>query len=194
MRAIVLSLAYLFYTARTTFAVAFPKQSSGLWTNAPEDDTLPATSGNTTLRLEPNPSALLNVSALTITCLTEPPPRQPITLAAYYEAVQKILIRDDAFFPRRFELGPGGKNLRWQGGQCVIAFFNNQPLKTDAIPIILVAHVAALIANECITEAKGYLGGVAQIGPSRGTVGVFHTVPSGSEADERYEALIRAVE
>lgn len=99
-------------------------------------------------------------------------------MADYYEAVQQILIRDDAIVPRRFELGPSGeKQFKWRGGQCVIGFFDNQPLLTDAIPIVLVAHVAALIANDCINEAKGYGGGYAHIGPNLGFVAVTQFMP-----------------
>ena len=178
MLAIFMNLALLFYTARTTYAATLPKQSSGLWTNALKDDTLPTVRSNTTLGLVTNASSVLNASEFFIECSIESPTRRPIPIADYYEVVQQILIRDDALVPRRFNLGPSyDKQLHWRAGQCVIFFFDHRPMLTDAIPIIVVAHVAALIANDCITGARGYKGGTAQVGLNSGFVAVTHVMP-----------------
>lgn len=47
---------------------------------------------------------------------------------------------------------------------------NSLLLLTDTYPIILVAHVAALIACRCITETENYVGGWASAGLKRGLV------------------------
>lgn len=58
------------------------------------------------------------------------------------------------------------------------------PLRTDAYPIIVVAHVAALIANECIAGQRGIMDGWAEIGPNKGRV-VVTSLPPHVESDER---------
>lgn len=171
MLAIGTSLTFLLYTACTIYATPLPKQPPGLLTNPLQNDALPAISSNTTLKLMANASSPLNASEYAIRCHTSP---VPVAMADYYEAVQKILIRDDAMVPLNFEIGPApDTSFRWLGGQASIAFFSLQPLVTDEMPIILVAHVAALIADECISGEGGHAaGGYAHIGSHRGIVGV----------------------
>ena len=51
----------------------------------------------------------------------------------------------------------------------------NQRLEfTAKVPLFLVAHVAALIADKCINEENGYAGGWAAQGPRMGIVLVGH--------------------
>ena len=183
----ILTLA-LVYPVRTMTATATPYQSSDVWAEALQGIVFPNTNSNITLGLVLDASPLLNSSALKITCLATSRAYRPILMADYYEAVQQILIRDDALLPQHFRLGPEGserQDYHWQGGQAAIAFFSGQPLRTDAFPIVLVAHVAALIADTCITEARGYLGGYARIGPNKGTVGVGNVNIPGARTDER---------
>ena len=59
----------------------------------------------------------------------------------------------------------------WRSGTCTIALISPRLLTTPAFPIILVAHVAALIVNECVTETSGYRGGFYNLGGNSG--GVF---------------------
>ena len=178
----------LVYTVRTVTATATPYQSSDVWSEALRGVVFPYTSSNTTLGLVLGESPLLNGSELKMTCLATTRGYRPILLTDYYQAVQQILIRDDALLPQHFRLGPEGserQDYHWQGGQAAIAFFSGQPLRTDALPIILVAHVAALIADTCVTEARGYLGGYARIGPKKGTVGVGNVNIPDARTDER---------
>lgn len=58
------------------------------------------------------------------------------------------------------------------------------PLFRDSFPIISVAHVAALIADRCITEENGYAGGWARAGPRRGLVVVGYLT---RDADSKNE-------
>ena len=93
--------------------------------------------------------------------------------------------------PLSFEIGPTpDTSFRWLGGQAAIAFFNLQPLLTAEMPIILVAHVASLIADECIigTEAHN-AGGYAHVGMNRGMVGVTVGSP-GIGSYEEYEGAV----
>lgn len=180
MRPTAACLLFLFYTARTICAAAIPKHLFGLLASFSEGDALPTIRSNATLGLAFDASLLLNASDFAITCFIASPHLRSIPKIDYYEAVEKILIRDDALVPKRFELGPGGRgrrNFLWRGGDCDIDFFNPEPLRTDAFPIILIAHVAALIADECLTEAKGYLGGHSNMGPTRGVVSVINPNP-----------------
>ena len=174
MPILLLFLAFFLHTAHTTYAATLPEQSSDLWANVIEDDSLPTAISNTTLGLVPTASSLSDVY-IAVTCLLPAPTRRPVFLAEYYAAVQQILIREDALVPRRFELGPAGsgaRNFDWRAGHCVIGFFDLKLVVTNSFPIIVVAHVAALIARDCLTPAKGFLGGVARIGPDMGIVGI----------------------
>ena len=178
----------LVYTVRTMTATATPYQSSDVWAEALQGIVLPNTNSNTTLGLALDASPLLNASGLAVTCLAKTRAYRPILVTDYYQAVQQILIRDDALLPQHFRLGPEGsvrQDYYWQGGQAAIAFFSSQPLRTDAFPIIVVAHVAALIADNCVTEAQGHLGGYARIGPNRGTVGVGNVNIPDARTDDR---------
>ena len=178
----------LAYTVRTMTATATPYQSSDVWDEALRNIVLPNTDSNTTLGFVLDASPLLNTSGFAITCLPKTRTYRPILMTDYYQAVQQILIRDDALLPQHFRLGPEGsvrQDYYWQGGQAAIAFFSSQPLRTDAFPIIAVAHVAALIAHKCITEAEGELGGYARVGPNRGTVGVGNVNIPDVRTDER---------
>lgn len=177
----------LVYTVRTTTATATPYQSSDIWAEALRGVVVPNTNSNATLGLVLDASPQLYTSGLAITCLAKTRGYRPILMDDYYQAVQQILIRDDALLPQHFRLGPEGsvrQDYYWQGGQAAIALFSGQPLRTDAFPIIVVAHVAALIADKCVTEAEGYLGGYARVGPNRGSVGVGN-VNMDARTDER---------
>ncbi|KAM0805894.1 hypothetical protein BDR22DRAFT_816765 [Usnea florida] len=187
MHTSIITLALL-HTVRTMTATAVPYQSSDVWSEALQGVVLPNTSSNTTLGLVLGESPLLNASEMKITCLATTRAYRPILINDYYQAVQQILIRDDALLPQHFRLGPEGserQDYHWQGGQAIIAFFSSQALRTDAFPIILVAHVAALIADTCVTTARGYLGGYARIGPNRGSVGVGNVNIPDARTDQR---------
>ena len=178
----------LVYTVQTMTATITPYQSSDVWAEALRGVVVPNTNRNTTLGLVLDASPLRNISGFAITCLPKTRGYRPIPIDDYYQAVQQILIRDDALLPQHFRLGPEGsvrQDYYWQGGQAAIAFFSSQPLRTDAFPIISVAHVAALIADKCVTEAQDYLGGYARVGPNRGTVGVGNVDIPDVKTDER---------
>lgn len=50
--------------------------------------------------------------------------------------------------------------------------------------MVLVAHVAALIAERCITEENGYAGGWAAAGPRMGDVVVGHVTRDAKSNDK----------
>ena len=56
--------------------------------------------------------------------------------------------------------------------KCTITFANLVPLLTDKFPIVLVAHIAALITDKCVTEEEDFMGGWASAGSGRGVVAV----------------------
>lgn len=160
------------------FAIVLQAQTAALSANMLSNSVFITSGGNSWLDSKLNAS-FLNASDPTIVCFDKIRGVRSINMANYFEAVQQILIRDDAIVPRQFNLGPSlDRQFNWLGGptgdehETVIVLSYTQPLLTALFPIILVAHVAALIANECITEAKGYAGGWASLGPTRGSVGV----------------------
>ena len=102
-------------------------------------------------------------------------------MANYFAAVQQILIREDALHPRPFYLGPSlDVRWEWKGGdrgddhRCIIVLYNKQPLLTDMFPLMLIAQVAAMIAERCITAGASYAGGWASPGVGRGIVAVVN--------------------
>ena len=125
-----------------------------------------------------NASSLLNASDIDVKCFVPDQDFSPTSLPSYHEAVQQILLRADAMVPRQFYLGLKPEDQwKWSAGlgehdKCTITFANLQPVLTDKFPIILVAHIAALVADECLTEAKGFMGGYASPGPRKGFVAV----------------------
>ena len=49
----------------------------------------------------------------------------------------------------------------WITGTCRIVLWAKTSTRTLPFPAIYIAHVAAVIAKECLTEAREYRGGVA---------------------------------
>ena len=73
--------------------------------------------------------------------------------------------------PLSKDIGPSATNpFTWRSPTCVIALGNGHQIVTPAYPVILVAHVAALIAKECRYGQRGFLGGTVRLGGDRGGV------------------------
>ena len=74
----------------------------------------------------------------------------------------------DATIARDWFLGPdASRSVRWYSNDCVI-ILNALFLAIYTISPAEVAHIAALIADECLTEEESYKGGVG-----------FATIPGG---------------
>ena len=139
-----------------------------------------------------NASLSIDASNLEISCFDHVPTFLPVNMANYFAAVQQILLREDALVPRPFYLGPS-LDVRWEwtGGaidddrRCIIVLYNKLPLLTDMFPIILIAQVAAMIADKCITAASSYAGGWASPGVGRGVIAVVNARSNGVESDDR---------
>lgn len=98
----------------------------------------------------------------------------------YYETVDRILIRDDAMTPEQGFLGPPvpGYSYSWTADNCKIGFGARTSTRTQPLPITVAAQVAALVAKECITEAKGFLGGLVVLDiPGEPIAGVMGARP-----------------
>ena len=151
---------------------------------------------NTTRSTVQNNASSLDASDIVISCLDQVPGFLPVIMANYYAAVQQILILEDALESRQYYLGPS-REMRWEwaGGttrddhRCTIVLFNKEPLLTDAFPLVLIAHVGAMIADRCITRVRGYSGGWASAGTGRGIVAVMNSksrrIPGGGVFTER---------
>ena len=183
MKVTILPCALLFYFTSAIYANA-PQAQSGnttMWADMLSSNDGTILDGDST-RSFINISASSNFSdpipRISVNCF-DPGDFHPTTKAYYLEAVQKILVRLDAFYPRIFFLGPVRRFI-WSGGpfgsaeECGIVLGNQRLEFTAKFPFILVAHVAALIAEECINEENGYAGGWAAQGPRMGIVLVGH--------------------
>ena len=132
-------------------------------TSASDNFLLSALVSNLTSGANNNLSSPNDVSFYPIRCFELPPaPPRPerVALVDYYEAVQKTLVRVDSMIalPRTF--GPiANPDYTWTGGTCQILLWAPETIVTDPFPIILVAHVAALIADKCLHEDTDHLGG-----------------------------------
>ena len=82
----------------------------------------------------------------------------------YYGAVDQILVRADAMISREWILGPTHtQHIEWREGTCRIVLLAGTTVRTPPFPVILAAHVAALVAKQCVTEAHGFRGGIATL-------------------------------
>ena len=127
-----------------------------------ENGNLAAESSNNTLRIDTNTFPALNASndVGEIQCHQDRGNYGRIVMDEYYGTVDQILIREDAMIPQEWNLGPSPwQHNIFSKGRCKILLTASTNLRTPAFPIIYVAHVAAVIANNCITEAHGYRGG-----------------------------------
>ena len=177
----------LFYFTITIHASAPQAQSGNMYADMLSSSDGITLNGNSTLSLiNINTPSNLSIPQITVSCF-DPSDFQPTSKAYYLEAVQKILIREDAFLPRIFFLSPIQRFL-WEGGpwgdpkECGIVIGNQRPMFTDYFPFILIAHVAALIAEQCINEENGYAGGWASPGYRKGIVVVGHILREASPA------------
>lgn len=176
MCSIALAVILVSYLTSIAHAILQPSQSNALWADMLSNSDPSTSSNDPLLNINLNASSLVDASNIAINCFDDTQDFLPTNMANYYEALQQILIRHDVLVSRRFYLGPTPEaRWKWSGGAigderpCSIVLANKKPLLTDAFPIILVAHVAALVAQECITEAKGFLGGLAS-DPNKGVV------------------------
>ena len=150
---------------------------------------------NTTIsdiRLNNASSLSLTESNYGLSCFDELEDFLPINMANYFAAVQQILPRDDALVPRPFYLGPSLESRwQWTGGEswddhrCNIVLFSKKPLLTDAFPLMLIAQVAARVADKCITAERSYAGGWGSPGIGRGIVAVVNAENMAGRGDGR---------
>ena len=177
MYASALSVILLCYFVITSYAIVPQAQSGASSAVTISNDDTSTLSQDTTLNAMLNASSYFNSSGNDVGCWGKDTNFPTTNLANYFQAVQQILIRNDVLIPRQFYLGPAPEQRwRWRGAstgdqhQCLIVLANKLPLLTEPFPIILVAHVAAVIADRCITEAEGFAGGWASLGLRRGLV------------------------
>ena len=184
----------LCYFTITTYAAVPQAQPSALRADMLSSSDRTTLNDSSTLHISTNASSSsLILPEIGVSCFDARDFR-PTSKINYFAAVQEILTRQDVLVPRLFYLGPDPR-LRWEwlGGtmrgderECGIVLANQLPLTTDAFPLVLVAHVAALIADRCVTEENGYAGGWASPGPDRGVVTVGFYDRDVAPRDRRY--------
>ena len=182
-----LSCISFLYSLIAFYAIIPQTQPRSVWA-----DILSINGANAPVINSTSKMSLLNASSPEVSCFDNIPGFKPVNMANYFAAVQQILVREDAFVQRQFYLGPThGVRWEWRGGargdahECVVVLFNKDPLLTDAFPIMLIAHVAALIADVCITERRSYAGGWASPGNNRGLVAVVNARSNGIQSNYR---------
>ena len=131
-----------------------------------ENDILATKGSNNTLRIDSNALPALNASnnQIVIQCFPDHSPLEMVVMDDYYGAVDQILVREDAMTPREWVLGPAHtQHIGWKEGPCRIVLMAGTTIRTPRFPIILAAHVAALVAKACVTEAHGFRGGIGTL-------------------------------
>lgn len=190
MQRFLLPLGLIGYFTATISAASNGLQTKTLSLNSLENRILAGGTSNNTLHLNPDNFPTLNASTflLEVRCFPSTAsslyPR--VVVDDYYEAVDQILTRHDAMIPRQWILGPEPwQTVVWESGRCRIGLSASTLIRTPEFPIILAAHMAALVAKECVTEATSYVGGTAWLNlPERPVLvlGAIQSVTGGADA------------
>ena len=149
-----------------------------------ENDILATKSSNNTLRIDSNDFPAFNASnnRIDIRCFPSHSPLEMVVMDDYYGAVDQILVQEDAMTPREWVLGPTHtQHIEWREGSCRIVLMAGTTIRTRPFPVILVAHVAALVAKGCVTEAYGFRGGIATLNDLGNAVVWLGAYQDGSE-------------
>ena len=97
----------------------------------------------------------------------------PIVMDDYYKAIQKILITPDATIPHQWFLANDPDHtIRWYSNTCGI-FLGARDFGEFWIAPVEVAHIAAIIADDCLTDETQYLGGVVAAEVPQGRIMVL---------------------
>lgn len=85
-------------------------------------------------------------------------------MADYCKALQQILMLPDFLDTRVWDLDTDPQTwLGWKSHDCGI-FLGGHQKSIEAFSPAFIAHVAAVVAAECLDITKGYLGGIAKAG------------------------------
>lgn len=153
------SLASLLFFCLIDGTIAAPSsQSSDLFSIlGPSESGLPS-SGNSTSSPQD-----LYASRLDVKCFATPTPGaalrlRRIAVSDYFQAVQKIMVQDDAMISRLWNLGPDA-TVQYVEKGVRIGMNVPWPPSPRRLQPIYIAHAAAVIAEKCLREETGYLGG-----------------------------------
>lgn len=112
-----------------------------------------------------------SLGALKVNCYIQPlPPTKRLPRAEIsdcYFALQGVLLGDKVMAPMHFtENDKGGFKVpfAWGHDSCQIIINNLTPHAEATFPIVLIAHLAAEIAEACIVQTPANLGGDIKIG------------------------------
>lgn len=73
------------------------------------------------------------------------------------------MLEDDAMTPLQWDIPPRG-SVQWIYEQVIIAMGSPRPRSLQVFQPILIARAAAFIADKCLREQTGYLGGQTFLG------------------------------
>lgn len=130
-----------------------------------------ASSNGPPINSKANNSSLMDDSPIKISCFKQPPPPapptyMPVRMSDYCKAIQQILLRPDFTETQIWELSDDPETWNgWKVNNFGIFLGGNSPT-VEAFAPAFVAHVAAVLAAECLDITKGCLGGTASAGPS----------------------------
>lgn len=98
---------------------------------------------------------------------TRPPSALPrfnrVSIVDYLGALERIVIRSDAMELQIFDPGPT-KVSGWDYNEARIGVRAPYPPDGAIFQIIFIAHLVGLVAQECLTDSKGFLGGSVGFG------------------------------
>ena len=129
----------------------------------------PSSTNNSPSNLHPNLSTTSLDSNLAVQCYLAPRPGapvllQPVLVGAYFQAVHLAMIETNAMIPRTWDLGPDAK-VQYVVNNVNVAMKVPWPPTDRVFQPIFAAHAAALIAETCLTQRWGYLGGSVLLYP-----------------------------
>lgn len=123
---------------------------------------LPPTTNTSAIELSPILTSSLAAVGPVFCLVPQPPPQRrynPVVVDDYLENLENIISRPTAMIVRTWNLGPMGKLVYIHKG-CRIGLQVPYPPSPIQFPRIYVAHLASVIAKQCLTEEKGFLGGI----------------------------------
>ena len=108
---------------------------------------------------------------------------RPVVVSDYFQAVHKRMVQDDAMIPRLWDLGRDGI-IQYVENEARVALKVPWPPSQQAFQPIIIAHMAALIADKCLREETGYFGGRVYLYPGKSDFRVVVASPTDPSASK----------
>lgn len=165
---IVCYLVHIVLTAspitRTNDFATLSDEATALLMLADNDTLTPPVAINSSniLGINSEISTSLNLSAAPVHCFSPDQPQGRVIYNDYLLALEKIAVMRDAMQSRSWDLGPKGR--KWVSGRTAIGLRGPISRSPFVFQMIYVAHLAAMVAQECVTQEKSFMGGLVRFG------------------------------